>query len=124
MAKKGLIYTAQYRYNGPDRIDITYKTEDPYFGAIFKPTKELVFAYKDGRIDETEYASLYRLLMRESYKNYEDRWLSLLTRPSITFVCFCASGDFCHRLLLADYFTKIGAVYMGERKQVSKLVWE
>lgn len=51
-------------------------------------------------------------------------WLSLLTRPSITFVCFCASGDFCHRLLLADYFTKIGAVYMGERKQVSKLVWE
>ena len=41
---KGKIYTGQYRYNGPDRVDITYKTEDPYFAAIFKPTKELVYA--------------------------------------------------------------------------------
>ena len=119
----GNIYTAQYQYNGPDRVDITYKTKDLYFGSIFKPTKYIVFDYKNGHINEETYSNIYHKLMLQSYHKYKNRWYSLLNRPSITFVCYCRAGDFCHRLLLAKYFSKIGGTYKGERTKVSKLVW-
>jgi len=119
----GNIYTAQYNYDQNDRIDITYKTDDPYFGSIFKPTKHIVFDYKDGHINEETYSKIYHKLMLTSYHKYKDRWHSLMKRPSITFVCYCKAGDFCHRLLLAGYFAKLGAKYKGERTKVSKLVW-
>ena len=117
------IYTAQYRYNGPDRVDITYKTEDP-FGDIFKPTANLVFAYKENRINEQIYSEHYRQLMLRSYYDNQHRWDSMLMRRSVTFVCYCPAGEFCHRLLLANFFVKLGGQYIRERKEISKKVWE
>ena len=121
--RKCKIYTAQYQYPGPDRIDITYKTKD-FYGLYFKPTPEMVHDYKNNKIDTDQYTYLYNQLMRQSYTQNKQWWKQLLHRKTITFVCYCKVGDFCHRLLLANYFSKIGGIYIGERKQIQKIVWE
>lgn len=117
------IFTAHYSYNGPDRVDITYKSTDP-FGQAFKPTKELVFDYKNGIINSAQYLDIYRKLMLNSYKENLNDWESILRRRNVTFVCYCPPGEFCHRLLLASYFSKIGGIYVRERKRIEKSIWE
>lgn len=42
----GWYITAQYRYSGNDRLDITVKGNDP-IGKIFAPTWEMVRLYKE-----------------------------------------------------------------------------
>ena len=108
------LYTAQYRYAGNDRLDITVKGKDPV-GKVFSPTWRMVMGSKEGRISWDEYSVLYRNLMRESYQKHLDTWNNLLSRDEVTLVCFCKLGDPCHRYLLADYLVKLGADYFGER---------
>jgi uncharacterized protein YeaO (DUF488 family) len=103
------IYTSQFRYSKPDRLDITYKTGDP----VFRPTKELVFAFKNYNITETQYSTRYLELMLNSYSVNRNRWDEVLNMDRITFVCYCANGKFCHRLLLVYYFVQLGAIYKG-----------
>jgi len=108
------IYTAQYRYSDPDRLDITAKGKDP-FGKFFAPTWELIRNLKNGIIDERQYEIEYCDLMLHSWNTYQDRWQELLNRQEVTLVCFCPPGTFCHRLLLAKYLEKVGAVHIGEK---------
>ena len=42
-------YTAQYRYKGEDRMDITVKGQDP-IGKMFAPTWAMVMGLKDGKL--------------------------------------------------------------------------
>lgn len=109
--KEGLIvYTSQYRYSGPRRLDITsMKGSD-----LFSPPWELVKTYKNGKISESEYEKIYHDLMVESYKNFKEGWDRLLSADWVVLVCFCRAGEFCHRLLLANYLEKLGADYRGE----------
>lgn len=109
------IYTAQYAYTGPDRLDITVKGKDPV-GKPFAPTWKMVMGAKQGRISTSEYTKMYRQRMQDVYRTNRQAWTDLLTRDEVTFVCFCKPGAFCHRYLLAGYFEKLGAQYRGERE--------
>jgi uncharacterized protein YeaO (DUF488 family) len=109
------VWTATYRYNGPDRLDITAKGKD-HFGIAFAPTWDMVMGYKQGRISEAEYERRYLELLRESWNKRPDAWQNLLGRMEVTLVCFCRSGDFCHRVLLAKLLERhFGFSYRGER---------
>jgi len=108
------VYTAQYRYSGPDRLDITVKGNDP-LGKFFAPTWGLVGNLKNGIIDEHQYEMEYRDLMLNSWNTYQDKWQELLKSQEVTLVCFCPAGTFCHRVLLAGYLQKVEAIYLGER---------
>ena len=107
---KLIIYTSQYRYSGPRRLDITaIKGSD-----LFRPNWEIVSAFKNGNMSEEEYEKVYRSMMQRSYKNYKDGWDRLLVCDYAVLVCFCKADTFCHRYLLADYLEKCGAKYEGE----------
>lgn len=103
------IYTGQYKYCGPDRLDITVKGKDP-IGRIFAPTWAMVDEYKMFK-DEEKYTYAYRNLMRVSYRRHRDVWEEVLRRDRVVLVCFCKAGEFCHRVLLAGYLEKLGGRY-------------
>jgi len=113
-----ILYTAQYRYNGEDRYDITVKSGNK----IFAPTWNIVMDYKNNIITAEEYTKEYHNLMVKSYYNNLNEWNKLLNEEQITLVCFCKSGDFCHRLLLAEYLSKLDAEYLGERNLKEKRI--
>jgi len=104
------IYTSQYKYNGINRFDITVKTGVK----TFAPTWEIVMGYKSNSITKEQYTEKYIIKMRQSYKNNRDLWEWLLKQKEVVLVCFCKSGDFCHRVLLANILVKLGAKYLGE----------
>jgi len=108
------LYTAQYRYTGEDRLDITIKGKDP-IGRFFAPTWKMVMASKEKKFSWDEYKSMYRELMRKSYLENRNIWDEILMQEEVTMVCFCKAGMNCHRYLLAGYLEKLGAEYMGER---------
>ena len=53
------LYTVQYRYFGPDRLDITVKGKNPT-GKIFAPTWKMVMKTKSGEMTWEEYKQTYR----------------------------------------------------------------
>jgi hypothetical protein len=107
-------FTAQFRYSGEDRLDITAKSKEK-LGKIFSPTWDIVLAYKDGTMSELEYSLRYLHQMRISYLKHRILWDEVLAKDLITVVCFCKAGEFCHRLELAKILQKLGAKYHGER---------
>jgi len=104
------IETAQYNYDGVDRLDITVKTGLQ----MFAPTWDMVNKYKSGKISKEDYKKEYLEKMRKSYKTYRAEWDWLLKREHVVLVCFCKPKDFCHRVLLAEILVKLGATYLGE----------
>lgn len=107
-------YTAQYNYKGSDRLDITVAGKDP-IGMAFAPTWLMVTNLKKGKISEDEYEREYHLLMQGSYNTNYSIWREVLNSIAVTLVCFCPPGAFCHRLILASYLEKLGAVHVCER---------
>ncbi len=105
------VWTAQYRYAGLDRLDITVKTGE----VTFQPNWDIVLGLKNHRIDQEQYTWQYKNLMDKSRKTFPDRWKEILARDEVTLVCFCPAGAFCHRVLLAKMLEEMGAQYMGER---------
>ncbi len=105
-------WTAQYRYPGPYRLDITVKGKDTV-GKIFAPTWHMVKQYKDTGNEES-YIGVYHDMMTNSYQFNRRAWENVLARDSVVLVCFCAYGNFCHRHLLAQYLRQLGAENMGE----------
>lgn len=104
------IYTGTMRYGGPSRMDITVKG-----GSVFGPVWNMVMGYKDGSISEEVYTEMYYDLMRTLYIDDKAAFQNVCDMEEVTFCCYCPAGAFCHRYLLADMFTKLGAEYMGER---------
>jgi len=112
------IYTAQYKYNGPDRMDITAKGNPSH---ILAPTWNMVNAVKAGKLSEWNYTIQYfslitkRLFVGGSAVHEPFEQL-LLIQDSITFVCFCPPNTFCHRILAARLLEEMGyGIYRGER---------
>lgn len=105
-----IVYTSQYRYSGPRRLDITaMKGSD-----LFRPNWEMVSAYKNGNMSEKQYEEIYHEMMQQSYKENLEGWNRLFACDYTVLVCFCRADTFCHRYLLAEYLEKCGANYLGE----------
>ena len=93
------IYTAQYHYSGPDRVDITVKGQNADWKE-FAPTWNMVMGVKNHTMSELEYCELYnRILLKVSTHT----WDKLLQMKEATFVCFCQQQAFCHRNILVNY---------------------
>ena len=108
------LWTAQYRYSGKDRLDITVKGNDP-IGKAFAPSWDMVTRYKNGKITEKQYIEEYKIRMIKSCANNHEAWDWLLSQDEVTLVCFCKAGAFCHRKLLAKMLIQLGAIFMGEK---------
>lgn len=112
------IYTAQYRYPGPHRLDITIKENDP-IGKIFAPTWDMVMGHKKTGNDQ-EYINKYHKMILDSLTYNKPAWDELLGREYVVLVCFCTVGNFCHRHLLADYLSQLGGKKCGEITNFTK----
>lgn len=93
------VYTAQYRYSGPDRVDITVKGQHPTW-RHFAPTWDMVMGVKKGSITEDEYIRRYLIILDAIPQQI---WGILLQMETITFVCFCKEHNFCHRNIVTNY---------------------
>ena len=62
------------------------------------------------------YVPAYRLEMRESYRAQRAAWDALLSRESVTLLCYCTDPRRCHRTLLAGMLARLGADVRGERE--------
>lgn len=119
-----LVYTAQYRYAGPDRVDITRGGRDATYRDAFAPTwpllnwgrDQLKLATTEARKDWVwiAYRARYEEQMRDSFKRHRERWRELLDRDRAVLVCFCANPKRCHRRALAEMLGKCGATDAGE----------
>lgn len=108
------VWTAQYRYNGNDRIDVTI-TSAKYPWNVFAPTWEMVMEYKRSKNEEV-YIKQYGTIIDKAFELYPQQLFDLIRSDrTITLVCFCRPGDFCHRVLLAKHFESLGATYCGEK---------
>jgi ribA/ribD-fused uncharacterized protein len=115
-------WTAQYRYPGPHRLDITVKGNDQ-IGKLLAPTWGMVKTWMNSKKDaatQIVYIEQYHLLMLFAMETPE--WKELLQREYVVLTCFCAAGEFCHRHLAAYYLKLAGAEYCGEITDFSK--WE
>ncbi len=105
------IWTAQYRYSGPDRLDITVKGNDPR-GRIFAPTWDMVMKYKETGSEQV-YTEAYSILLFGRHPGLANTVRWIYSQQQITLVCFCKPGAFCHRVILATWLVR--AEYLGER---------
>jgi uncharacterized protein YeaO (DUF488 family) len=109
------IFTAQYRYNGPNRLDITVSSKNNTWGRMFAPTWDMVMGHKRGILSDAEYTEQYHTLMHSSMAHYKQHWTHLFNMPCVVPVCFCPAGAFCHRVVLATMIQSLNrGVYRGE----------
>jgi uncharacterized protein YeaO (DUF488 family) len=118
------LYTAQFRYPGPDRVDITrgsgragdYLVLAPSWNLLDLAHRATRYAKDDAERDRAwaEYETRYVEEMRRSYRLYRAVWNKLLARERAVAVCYCANVLRCHRGLLAELLVKAGAEYAGE----------
>lgn len=115
-----MLYTAQYRYSGKDRVDITVKGRCPA-GKMWAPTWDMVTGVKKGTMSEKEYTRQYYKLLtsRWSDSDFVEATMQLVDMSKdrdVTLVCFCPAGAFCHRVLLVTWLQhNWGIIYGGER---------
>lgn len=86
---------------------------------IFVPDWSLVSAYKRGEINEEEYHVQY-LARLQSLPNLPAIRQRLATytvdRPeSLIFLCWESKGKFCHRHILAEFFSEFGIREYGDQ---------
>lgn len=112
------IYTASVRSmaGSMNPLDITVKGGDK----TFAPSWEIVMGFKNGKVTAEQYTATYVDMMRKSWVNNRQRWDEVLAMDEVTLVCYCPSGSFCHRYLLAEMLVKaaasvgVSASYAGE----------
>lgn len=116
-----MLYTAQYRYPGPDRLDITVKGQN-MIGKWFAPTWDMVMGVKNKTTTEQQYTDLYFEHLLRNWMNYPEAKeatelvVKRATEGDVTFVCFCPAGAFCHRHLLVRWFNhNYNLKYGGEK---------
>lgn len=111
-------------------MDITVKGKCPV-GKVFAPTWDMVNQYKNAMMSEAEYTEYYYKLLLDrwnsdylGFRGIVERLVAMLTGTagmpparSMTLVCFCPTGAFCHRHLLVKWLTYNypNIQYMGER---------
>jgi len=106
------IYTAKIGIHDPDELNVTRQSGN----TVFAPSWEMVNAYKRGEISQNTYTEKYWVLMVESMIEHPKEWNALAERNRIVLTCYCRSGTFCHRVLLAQLLEEVRqiGVYKGE----------
>ena len=105
-----VIHTSRYHYNGPDRLDITGKSRDPY-GQIAEPTWPMVWAWKRGKWTWSQYKRAYRELLFKSEQEHPAEWNNVVLREHVVLVCFCPAFGHCHRYEFAQWLVcRYGAI--------------
>jgi hypothetical protein len=118
-----MLYTSQYRYSGQDRIDITAKGTSEA-SKMFSPTWTMVMGYKKGLITERQYTKqYYELLINRwhSFNAFKEEMNKIVIQArssSVTVVCFCPAGNFCHRHLFAKFINYNYGVKLGGEIEV------
>lgn len=106
-----ILYTlqiAKYKLAINSQLLLTDTTVKSGGNSPFKPTWELVLKHKNKEITDEEYTEQYILLMRESYKTRQAEWIDFLTGQNRAVIaCYCQSGKFCHRYILAELLGKV-----------------
>lgn len=94
-------------------IDCTLKSGVYYCGERWlAPTKNLLWAYKEGAITEEQYEKEYLSIMRERYTRDRQWFVDFCnTKNSLAIACYCKGGGFCHRYLLIKIFDQICGHY-------------
>lgn len=99
-------------------MDVTIGTKDT-LGKLFAPASwDLVMAYKSGNMSEQQYTKKYLSTLEYRYKHWPEHFKKAIAKREVTFVCFCAAGEFCHRLLIVKWLEERfpgKCKYMGEQ---------
>lgn len=108
-----LIYTSVVGYRERDALNITAGTKH-----LLAPPWLLVEKYNAREIDCNDYTRLYHLLLRERREQL-DRWVLSLRQESLTLLCYCPPGRFCHRVLAAVWLASRYRFihYLGEQRR-------
>lgn len=104
---------------GIEFVDTTVKSGKD---SIFKPSWEIVLGHKSKELTDAQYTERYIGLMRDSYRNRFEEWLSFLNKDKVAIACYCKAGCFCHRLLLIDILTKVAIKHGIEFQYLGELV--
>lgn len=97
-------------------LDTTVKSGDK----LFAPTWELLNRYRNDIITSDEYEVEFITLMRKSFKDNREHWLTILSSDVLTIGCYCKAHGFCHRYILVKLFKSVCEIhnipfeYMGE----------
>ena len=114
-----MLYTAQYRYSGEDRFDITVKGNTKS-GKLYAPTWSIVNGIKNKTLSHKDYTSQYYKLLHKRLNTNKEDMLNLVDKiktQNVTLVCFCPANTFCHRYLLVKFLQhNWGVEYGGEKK--------
>ena len=97
---------AQLNNRPKDGLDVTVKSA-PQWLQPFAPTWAMVRAGKEGTMSEADYTDQYRkILAVVSPHTWEQLNEAGRKMESITFLCYCKDGEFCHTNLLIDWLIK------------------
>ena len=118
--EKDKLYTSSFNvatkhYPNIKTVSISITSSEKFEGTYareLRPSKELLWAYKNGEIDSSEYREWYRdtilkpLKAIDVYEKYRGKILC----------CWEKQGDFCHRHLIIEWLTEelADTVYGGE----------
>ena len=103
------LYTSTLKYKGPSKVDVTVKRGSLWMA----PSWEMVFDLKRGRIDVVEYTRRYLTKIKDSYNTERVLWDNLLKKELVVLCCFCKTGSFCHRHLLAKFLMSLTTIEYG-----------
>lgn len=116
--QKDKVYTSYYAYAckilpGHRMVAISLGIPDNFTGEIYRelnPSKELLYAYKNGKISSEEYTRWYKT---EVLNNLDpmDVYNRLKGKAAL---CYCGKDSFCHRKLVASWLAEqIGSEIIG-----------
>ena len=95
---------------GYEMIDITVGSNPEH---PLAPTWELVNGYRRGLLTEENYTVQYAELLLERWTEV-DGFLGHIAGMDVALGCYCRPGDFCHRLLVADWMVDYYVVNYGQ----------
>lgn len=87
-------------------IDVTVKSATS--ARSLAPTWDMVLQYKNGTLSEQQYTKKYQEILKKSLEQQRAKWLSTIKNYNhLVFLCYCPTGQFCHRLLVAKAFYQL-----------------
>ncbi len=87
-------------------INTTVKNGHP----LFAPTWDMVMGHREGRLTDHEYQTAYVELLSERLRTHTVAWQEFMTMYAdsrIALGCFCPTGKFCHRHILAPLLSQL-----------------